>query len=177
MPNALVPVALSAVLLALLPACGPRGGAAAPPDVAGQVGNIDTRPFVVRSGFGEWRRNGRGIDIYFYERALTEREVCSVGVPAVELGEAERVVWVQMPWPVAEGTEGQNVDTKAPNLWGIFFHVQRGHGSTSTRAVGFVTVKRARPDGGTLHVDAATENEGDLHGSVRGEMSFTICPR
>lgn len=45
------------------------------------------------------------------------------------------------------------------------------------RAPGTITVERAQPNAGTLHLDAATENEGDLHGSVRGAMAFSICPR
>lgn len=175
MPNVPVLVVLS-VLLAMSPACGPRGAASTPPEIAGQIGNIDTRPFAVRSGFAHRRKNG-DIDIHFYERALTEREVCYTGLAIAELAEAERAVWIQMPWPVVVGTEGQDYSTKEPNFWGIFFHVQRGHGSTSKRAIGTVKVERARPDGGTLFIDAATENDGDLHGSVRGSMSFVICPR
>lgn len=173
MPNALASAAVSVALLALLPACRPRGAASTPPDANGLQGNIDARPFVARSGYAQLRRDG-DIDIFFYERERTAREVCDAWTP-FELEEAERLVWIQMPWPVAEGTRGQNLDTNEANLWGIFFHVQRGHGSTSTRATGTVTVERSQPSTGTLFVDAATENDGELHGSVRGAMAFSLC--
>lgn len=176
MPTTLAPVVLSVALVALLPACGPRGAASTPPDTTASHGNIDARPFVVRSGYAHWRRDNGDIDILFYEEERTPGEVCGDTSP-FELDEAERLVWVQMPWPVAEGTQGQDLDVDEPNFWGVFFQVQRGHGSTATRATGFITVERAQPNAGTLYLDVATENEGDLHGSVRGSMSFTICPR
>jgi len=177
MPTTLVPVALSVALVALLPACGPRPTASTPPDAGVLQGNIDTRPFVARSGFAHPRKNDDDIDIFFYEEERTASEACAGTSSPFELDEAERLVWVQMPWPVAEGTEGQSIEAEEPNYWGMFFQVQRGHGSTATRATGTITVERAQPSAGTLHLDVATENTSDLHGSVRGAMAFSICPR
>lgn len=175
MPITVAPVALCVALVALLPACGPKGAGSTSPDhAAGLQGNIDTRPFVARSGFARQRLRG-GIDVYFYETALSVSEGC--GESLVELAEAQRLVWVQMPWPVAEGAQGQGFEADEPNYWSTFFTVQRGHGNTSTRATGTITVERAEADAGMLRLDSATENEGDLHGSVRGAMAFSICSR
>lgn len=176
MPTNFASVALSVALVALLPGCGPRGGASSAPDPKVLQGNIDTRPFVARSGVAIPRKDG-AIDIFFYERVRTVSEVCNPEVPPMELTEAERLIWVQMPWPLVSGTEGQSWTHKEPNFWGSFFHVQRGHGSTSKRAPGEIVVERSQSNGGTLYLDVATENNGDLHGSARGSMSFEICPR
>ena len=159
----------------VLPACGHRPSAGPrTPSATALQGTIDARPFVARAGFARRRRNG-GIDIFFYERDATAPRPCEDPDSTWNLDDAERLVWVQMPWPVTGGDLPFEVSTTSG--WGAFLHVQRGHGSTSTRATGSLTVERSHADGGTLLLDVATENDGDLHGSVSGAMAFSICPR
>ena len=82
-----------------------------------------------------------------------------------------------MPWPVAQGSVWPStVGNPNPNHAGVFFNVRRGLGGTGQRASGDVRVLDAASGGGNLFVDAATANEvGGVHGSVRGELPFTMC--
>jgi hypothetical protein len=144
-------------------------------------GTIDVRPFEARSAFARRRSDNGKLDIIVFDTELSPARGCD----HVE-GEhdTERVIQVQMPWPLPLGTTLRSMDPHefaalqpTSGTAGVRFSVRRGLGGASQTALGSVVVSAVSASGGTLTLDVASANlpEG-VSGEVRGAVPFVLCP-
>lgn len=169
--------------LAVLACACSSGAESAPPPESGPPsagddrlsGNVDVRPYRAYVAFARRRDDNGRLDIKAFDRPVGPDIGCLSGEQG--LVDTQRTVLIQMPWPVPVGsvwTSGVHADSA--NTAGVSFWVRRGLGGSAQGAAGTVTVRAVDAKGGVLFLDAATANRtGGVHGSVRGELPFTIC--
>lgn len=174
-------IAIRTGLLALASFTVACGGSHAEPQPSVQPegrlsGNVDVRPFTAVEAYAYRRPDNSKADIKAFPFAVGPEAGCQAGELMLE--ETQRMVLVQMPWPVDEGSEW-NTETRQDNdrYVGIFFHVRRGLGGSSQRAEGILRATSVADDRGELWLHVATANKaGGVHGSLEGSLPFTVCP-
>lgn len=114
-----------------------------------------------------------------YERAISQAEGCAAIVPALR-EDGERMLELRLEWPASPGTEFWTDPADAPpnmQSTAAFFHLRRGLGETSSRALGTIEVETASTSTVVVSLELGTANEPDaVTGLLRGSLRFTVCP-